>query len=151
MRRNIHNKPSTRQIQPMGLWGRLEAIRAPTKGEAKKGTKSNRPPMLRLAPQLLGTGAERASTHSATLATNMAMERPASDHASHAEATRVLNLPVPRSRLCSPASAVTVAPFYASIVFYSLRKALRDSGARKLWILWASPPAATASLISRSL
>src|SRR5215216_8177225 len=124
MPRNIHNKPSARQIQPMGLWGRLEAIRAPTRGKAKKSTCPNRPAMVRLAPQLLGTGAERASTHSATLATNMATERAASAHASQ-KAARLLILPVPRSRLRSPASAVTVTPFYAAIVSYSLRKALR--------------------------
>src|SRR5215218_6633643 len=112
MPRNIHNKPSVRQIQPMGLWGRLEAIRAPTRGKAKKGTKSNRPPMLRLAPQLLGTGAERASTHSATLATNMATERPASDHASQ-EAARVLIPPILRP--CSLLSSDTT-PLYSTPV-----------------------------------
>src|SRR5215211_4246997 len=34
---SIHNKPTARQIQPTGLCGRLEAIRAPTMGKARKG------------------------------------------------------------------------------------------------------------------
>jgi hypothetical protein len=33
MAMSIHTKPFARQIQPMGLCGRLEAIRAPTRGK----------------------------------------------------------------------------------------------------------------------
>jgi hypothetical protein len=109
---NIHTKPTARQIQPMGFSGRLEATRAPTKGKAKKGTKTNRPLTVRLAPQLLGAGAARARTYSATLATNMATERAASDQASQA-AARGLILPTPRP--CSLASAVTT-PLYSTTV-----------------------------------
>src|SRR3712207_1688161 len=113
MAMSIHNKPTARQIQPAGLWGRLEAIRAPTKGKAKKGTKINMPlTKVKLVPQLLGTGAERARRSSATLATNMATQRPASDHASQ-EAARVLILPTPRS--CSLAPANTT-PLYSTTV-----------------------------------
>src|SRR5829696_569565 len=106
----------------MGLWGRLEAIRAPTIGKAKKGTMSNRPPTVRLAPQLLGTCADRARTYSGMLAKNIASERPASDQASTA-AARVLTSPTPRP--CSLAPSVTVAPFYAAVVSQALRRALR--------------------------
>src|SRR5215211_1080390 len=122
---NVHTKPSARQIQPMGFMGRLEAIRAPTRGKARKGTKNNSSPRASLVTLLLGTScAEWARTFSAPLATNMARERPASDHASQ-KAARALILLVPRSRLRSPASAVTTTLFYAAIVSYSLRKALR--------------------------
>src|SRR5215204_4549607 len=38
----IQNKPAARQIQPIGFSGRLEAIRAPTRGKARKGKKINR-------------------------------------------------------------------------------------------------------------
>ena len=34
----IQMTPTARQIQPMGFLDRLEAIRAPTKGKARKGT-----------------------------------------------------------------------------------------------------------------
>jgi hypothetical protein len=36
---SIQNRPAARQIQPMGFWERLEAIRAPTSGKARKGKK----------------------------------------------------------------------------------------------------------------
>jgi hypothetical protein len=78
----------------MGLCGRLEAIRAPTVGKAKKAKKTNMPPTAGLVPNLLGSCAERARTYSATLAKNMATQRPASDHASHA-AARALIRPTP--------------------------------------------------------
>src|SRR5215218_9281008 len=101
MVRSIHKKPSARQIQPMGFSGRLEAIRAPTIGKAKTGTKTNRSTTVRLAPQLLGTCADRARKYSVMLATNIVRERPASDHASQA-AARDLILPTPRSSVPLP-------------------------------------------------
>src|SRR5687767_500282 len=112
MSMNIHKKPSARQIQPMGLCGRLEAIRAPTIGKAKKGTKLNRPLTVSTLTQLLGDCADRASTYSAALAKNMATETPASDQASQ-EATRVLIPPTPRP--CSLAPSVTI-PLYSTTV-----------------------------------
>jgi hypothetical protein len=39
---NIQNRPATRQIQPIGFPGRLEEIRAPTRGKAKKGETNSR-------------------------------------------------------------------------------------------------------------
>ena len=71
----------------MGFRGRLEAIRAPTSGKIRKSTPPKRLPKVRLTSQLLGTRAERMSTYSGTLPTNIATERPASDQASK-KATR---------------------------------------------------------------
>src|SRR5215208_605490 len=73
----------------MGFRGRLEAIRAPTSGKIRKSTPPKRLPKVRVTSQLLGTRAERMSTYSGTLATNIATERPASDQASK-KATRAL-------------------------------------------------------------
>jgi hypothetical protein len=88
---SIHKKPAVRQIQPIGFKGRLEAIRAPTRGKARKGRKITRPPMSPPVPHVLGDRVAGASYKdmmvSATLAKNMATERPASDQASR-EAAR---------------------------------------------------------------
>jgi len=93
---SIQNRPAIRQIQPIGLPGRLEEIRAPTRGKARKGKKINRPLRSPEVPQSLGacvTGpAYKEETVSATLIKNIATERAASDHASH-EAARALILP----------------------------------------------------------
>src|SRR4028119_223136 len=80
----------------MGLWGRLEATKAPTRGKARKGTETSMPLAVRLELQLLGTCAERARTNSAMLPENIATEKVASDHASLA-AARVLTLAAPCS------------------------------------------------------
>src|SRR4028118_1183019 len=96
---SIHKKPTVRQIQPIGLWGRLEAIRAPTRGKARKGKKITRPPMSPPVPHVLGDGVAGAPYKdmmvSATLAKNMATESAASDQASQ-EAERGLILMRPR-------------------------------------------------------
>src|SRR5919202_6677418 len=105
---NIHNKPSARQIQPMGFSGRLEAIRAPTIGKARKDKKTVRPLTVRSAPQLSGTCAERARNNSGTLATNMATQREVSVQASQA-AARGLIPPTPRPRSLGPSVG---APLY---------------------------------------
>src|SRR5919112_2507337 len=73
---SVHKKPSARRIQPMRLWGRLEAIRAPTSGKARKSPCPSTPPTERSTPQLSGTCAERASTTSGMLDTKIATERP---------------------------------------------------------------------------
>src|SRR5918994_1127086 len=91
---SIQKSPATRQIQPIGFRGCLEAIKAPTTGKARKGTETNRSPKPKPSPQLLGRFADLTRTDSATLATNMATERPASDQASQAVA-RVLILMTP--------------------------------------------------------
>src|SRR5215212_9844788 len=118
---SVHRKPTVRQSQPIGFLGRLEAIRAPTRGKPKNRSPPNRLPTLRSAPQPLGTCADRARKQSATLATNMAAVRLASDHASHAEA-RVLTLAPPR--LCSLVPTVTT-PLYKTSVSQALRQTLR--------------------------
>src|ERR671912_2074418 len=124
---SIQKSPTAKQIQPMGLWGRLEAIRAPTKGKARKGTmKTNT--MLKLpVPQVIGGCADRGSMmYNATFATNMISERVASDQASHA-AVRALIPPIPRS--CSLAPSVT-APLYSTTASRALRRLLRGGN---LW------------------
>jgi hypothetical protein len=91
---SIQKRPAARQIQPIGFVGRLEAIRAPTMGKARKGNQSNRSP--RVPPVLEGCVAGAAYKDemvSATVATNMTTERPASDQASNA--ARALIRPAP--------------------------------------------------------
>jgi len=107
---------------------------------------------LRKCSKLLGT--LKSTIASAAMATATHAARPSKSQRPRKEVVaggegHGLIPPIPRP--CSLASSVTVATFYAAIVFYSLRKALRDSGARKFWILFASQPAGTASFISRSL
>jgi len=83
-----------KQIHPIGFSGRLEAIRAPTRGKARKGnTKTNttlKPPV----PQLLG-GCAGWLNYNAMLAANKSSERPASDQAFQEAARRVLIPPTP--------------------------------------------------------
>src|SRR4028118_780266 len=78
---SIQKSPAARQTQPIGLWGRLEAIRAPTRGKARKGEKSTRPPSSLAVPQSLGGCVAGASGKdrrvSAQPTKNMANERPA--------------------------------------------------------------------------
>jgi hypothetical protein len=104
----------------------LEAIRAPTRGKARKGKKITRPPMGPAVPHVLGGRVAGAPSTdkmvSATLAKNMATERPASDQASQEEA-RVFALPSSRSRRCVP-SATT--PLYSTLVSQALRNAVRE-------------------------
>src|ERR687897_629108 len=95
MPRNVHSRPSASKIHPVGLSGRLEAIRAPTTGKAKNSVPPNILPTEKSTSQPLGTCAERARTNRTTLARNMASERLASDQASHQEAARVLILLAP--------------------------------------------------------
>src|SRR5918992_4030370 len=109
---SIHKKPAVRQIQPIGFWGRLEAIRAPTRGKARKGKKITRPPMSPPVPHVLGGRVAGAAYKdmmvSATLAKNMATERPASDQASQAAARRLIP---PTPRPCS------LAPFVTTLLY----------------------------------
>jgi hypothetical protein len=125
---SVQKRPATRQIQPIGFSGRLEAIRAPTIVKARKGARINRLPMAPPEPQSLESCAAGAVTYkdkmvSMALATNIAPERPASDQASQEEA-RVYALPTSRSRRCVP-SATT--PLYRTLVSQALRNALRES------------------------
>src|SRR5918997_3313134 len=108
---SIQKSPTAKQIQPMGLWGRLEAIRAPTKGKARKGTMKTNTMLKPPVPQVIGGCADGGRMmYNATFATNMISERVASDQASHA-AVRALMPPM--TRPCFLAPTVT-APLYST-------------------------------------
>src|SRR5829696_2022340 len=123
---SIQNRPETRQIQPIGFSGRLEAIRAPTRGKARKGRKISREPRGPAVPQSLEVeGCVVAPTYnddtvSTAPTTNMAIEKPASDHAS--QVARVLVPRTPLSRCLAPA---VTTPLYRIPVSRTLREALR--------------------------
>src|SRR5215207_2560781 len=121
---SIQKSPAVRQIQPMGLWGRLEAIRAPTIGKARKGKKSTKPPRALAVPQSLEGCVAGASDKDRTVSvqppTNMATETAASDQASQG-AARVLIPPTPR--LCSLIPSGTT-PLYRTTVSQALRRPL---------------------------
>src|SRR5215210_8977174 len=123
---NIQNRPAARQIQPIEFRGRLEAIRAPTRGKARNGTNINKLLSDPEVPQSLGTCVagpdEREGMVNATLIKNMATERPASDHASQATA-RIPSIPGP----CCLVPVVT-ASLYRTTVSRTLRRALRTEG-----------------------
>ncbi len=81
--------PEARQIHPIGLLGRLEAMRVPTMGKARKGMVSNRVLTRPLVPQVLGGCADRVRMDKAICAANRASQRAPSDQASQ-EAVRLL-------------------------------------------------------------
>src|SRR5215217_6409719 len=83
--------PVARQIHPIGLLGRLEAMRVPTIGKARKGMKINRLLTRPLVPQVLGACADRVRMNKAMVVANKASERAASDQASQ-EAVRLLTI-----------------------------------------------------------
>src|SRR5918994_3189861 len=151
MAMSIHKRPSARQIQPIGLWGRLEAIRAPTIGKAEKAKKGNTKmstPLSPPVPPLLGGCTDRVAMSSAAEAADMASERPASDHANH-EAARVLIPPTPRP--CSLARSVTT-PLYSATVSQTLRQALRSRaviGLPRIHLLGTSVHKPTMQLLPR--
>src|SRR5215208_1792984 len=128
---SVQKRPATKQIQPIGFSGRLEAIRAPTIVKVRKGARINRSPMAPPEPQSLERCAAGAVTYKVKMvsmapATNMAPERPASAQASQEEA-RVFTLPTSGSRCCV-LSATT--PLYRTIVSQALRNALRKNSGR---------------------
>src|SRR5215203_6918816 len=87
---SIHKSPTARQIQPMAFVGRLEAIRAPTKGKARKGTMKTNTMLKPPVPQVIGGCSDRGRmTYSVTFATNMPSERVPSDQASQEAARRL--------------------------------------------------------------
>src|SRR5215211_3349469 len=77
-----HKRPTVRQIQPIGFRGRLEAVRAPTSGNARKVKKSNRSTAVLQTPATSRAG--RGRIDSTMVATAMARQSPASDQANHA-------------------------------------------------------------------
>src|SRR3712207_5333108 len=110
---SIQMMPAARHIQPMGFLGCLEAIRAPTKGKARKGNRKTKmmlttPPV----PQELGGCAGRVAMYRPMVATHEMSESVASDHAS-LEAVRRFTPPIPV--LCSLAPSVTT-PLYSTII-----------------------------------
>src|SRR5215213_8366702 len=115
---SIQKSPTAKQIQPIALWGRLEAIRAPTKGKARKGTMKTNKMLKPPVPQVIGGCADGGRMmYNATFATNMISERVASDQASHA-AVRALMPPIPRP--CFLAPTVT-PPLYSTTASRVLR------------------------------
>jgi len=66
----------------------LEAIRAPTRGKARKDTKLNISLMVPTVSQLPGDCADGERTYNAPLAKKIVRERPASTHASVEAARR---------------------------------------------------------------
>ena len=83
--------PEARQIHPIRLLGRLEAMRVPTVGKARKGMKINRLLTGSLVPQVLGGCADRVRMDKVMVAANRASQRAPSDQASQ-EAVRLLTL-----------------------------------------------------------
>src|ERR671910_2553288 len=81
--------PAARQIQPMALPGRLEAMRAPTIGKGRKGIMAHNGVLMPSVPQLLGGRTGRVAICRATAARNKATQSAARDQASH-EVARVL-------------------------------------------------------------
>src|SRR5918997_6258749 len=95
---SIQMMPAARHIQPMGFLGCLEAIRAPTKGKARKGNRKTKmmltiPPV----PQALGSCAGRVAMYKPMVATHETSESVASDHASQEAVRRFIP---PTSRPC---------------------------------------------------
>src|SRR5215213_10358304 len=94
--------PAARHIQPIGLSGRLEAIRVPTKGITRKGNRKTNTMLRPPVPQLEGGSTFRVRKYNTTVATNMPTERAPSDQAS--QASRLIPL---SPRLLSFAPSVT--------------------------------------------
>src|SRR5215203_2429462 len=116
---SIQKKPTARQIQPMGLSGRLEAIRAPTKGKARKGSKKMSTALRPPVPQELGGCTDRVTKNNMTAATNITTESAPSDHASQVEGLRLIS-PTPPRPYCPLAPSVTT-PLYSTTVSQALR------------------------------
>src|SRR5918997_2443887 len=109
---SIQKVPTARQIQPIGFSGRLDAIRAPTTGKARKESREITWPLSPPVPQGLGTCMDLAGMYNAIVAANMANERPARDQASKAEVRRLIP---PISRLCSLVPSVTTLLYSTTV------------------------------------
>src|SRR5215207_3040323 len=116
--------PTARHIQPMGLLGRLEAIRAPTRGKARKGNRKMSTTLRPPVPQLAGGCTDRVRKYNTTVATNITSERAPDDQASRAAVRRLIP---PTSLPCSLAPSVTT-PLYTPSVPQALRQTLRGKG-----------------------
>src|SRR5918997_6088074 len=119
---SIQMMPAARHIQPMGFLGCLEAIRAPTKGKARKGNRKTKMMLtIPLVPQELGGCAGRVAMYRPMVATHEMSESVASDQASRAALWRLIP---PTPCLCSLSPSVTT-PLYTATVSKALREALR--------------------------
>src|SRR5215213_2641751 len=118
---SIQKMPEAKQIQPIGFSGRLEEIRAPTRGKARKGTTKMSTALAPPVPQVLGGCTDRARTYNTIAAPHTTSERVASDQASQ----KAAGAP-PRTRPRSFAASITT-PLYSTTVFQSLRQTLRRS------------------------
>src|SRR5215207_6480391 len=117
--------PAARQIQPIGFWGRLEAIKAPTRGKGRKGTRKMNTALLPPVPQVLGGCTDRVRIYNTTLAAHRTSESAASDQ-DNKKATRALPYPW----TCCLAASITT-PLYSTSVFQSLRQTLRSRTLRQ--------------------
>src|SRR5215211_7449125 len=113
--------PAARHIHPIGLSGRLEAIRVPTKGIMRKGNRKTNTMLRPPVPQLEGGSTFRVKKYNTTVATNMPTERAPSDQAS--QAARLIALS-PRLRSFVP---TVTPPLYSNTVCQALRRTLRQS------------------------
>src|ERR671914_1401637 len=86
--------PTARHIQPMGFLGRLEAIRAPTKGKVRKGNTKMSTALSPPVPQLLGGCKDRVARYNPMAAAHKTSESTARDQASQA-VRRVVIPPTP--------------------------------------------------------
>jgi len=71
-----------KQIQPIEFSGRLEPIRAPTMGKARKGSTKMITTLTPPVPQVLGGCKDRVRIYNAMVAAAKTSEKPASDQAS---------------------------------------------------------------------
>src|SRR5215212_7439745 len=113
---SIQKMPEARQIQPIGFSGRLEEIRAPTRGKARKGTTKMSTALAPPVPQVLGGCTDRARTYNTIAAPHTTSERTASDQASQ----KAAGAPPPARPRFFAASITT--PLYSTPVSQSLRK-----------------------------
>src|SRR5215207_5184003 len=126
---SIQKMPAARQIQPIGFPGRLEAIRAPTMGKARKGSKKIKTSLSPPVPQVLGSCTDRVATYSATDVAHRRSERPASDQASQEEIRPLIGLAPPSFDL-SQAQTVARARRAPAAWFVSPRPPGRRSASR---------------------
>src|SRR5919112_4727911 len=121
--------PTARESQPIGFFGRLEAIRGPTIRKGRKGSIAHTGVLIPPVPQLPGGRTGRVTICRITASTNEATPRQASDQASQ-EATRVL---LPPTLVVS----VTTLP-YSTTVSDALRSRTFSDCCQSSWIplLW---------------
>src|SRR3712207_1447791 len=103
--------PTAKHIQPMGFLGRLEAIRAPTKGKVRKGNTKMSTALSPPVPQLLGGCKDRVARYKPMAATHKTSESTARDKASQAVRLLIPSTPCP----CSLAPSVTTSVYSTTL------------------------------------